>query len=51
MLAIVVHAGVSIGTSFVSNFYVFVVLRFFLGASNAGLFMGAFVIGSFQFLL
>ncbi|XP_041351234.1 organic cation transporter protein-like [Gigantopelta aegis] len=45
MLSVVVHAGVCIGTSFVTNFYVFMAIRFFVGASSAGLFMGAFVIG------
>ncbi|XP_055954333.1 organic cation transporter protein-like [Patella vulgata] len=38
------HIVASIATSFSPNFTVFVICRFFLGASNAGTFMSAFVL-------
>ncbi|XP_067674877.1 organic cation transporter protein-like [Haliotis asinina] len=44
MVAILLHIGTGVGTAFAPNYVAFVILRFFNGASNIGLFIPSFVI-------
>ncbi|XP_046583400.1 organic cation transporter protein-like [Haliotis rubra] len=44
MVSILLHIGTGVGTAFAPNFVAFVILRFFNGASNIGLFIPSFVI-------
>ncbi|ESO84074.1 hypothetical protein LOTGIDRAFT_108247 [Lottia gigantea] len=45
LCSVLLHIGGSIATSFAPNYTAFVTIRFITGASNAGSFMSAFVLG------
>ncbi|XP_025088668.1 organic cation transporter protein-like [Pomacea canaliculata] len=45
MIALLLHIAACIGTAFATSFLVFTSLRFFVGVSNMGIFLSAYVLG------
>lgn len=48
MIALLLHIAACIGSAFATSFLVFTSLRFFVGVSNMGIFLSAYVLGKLQ---